>query len=674
MIFMGISKKLAIQLTLVSFVPILAIFMLIYNDAHDKALERDFATLEHIATSKSEFISYSLSQERRIFLFIANRPMFRSSVNKYLNTKSGADLAIVQEVIEAAQSGDSDIECIGVTTLDGTIIASSDKDKIGESFAPHKIFQSAVVGKVSEDFVKGDDGFALRMATQIAKDGKPIGVLIAKLKMSGIKKIATGYDGLGKTGETLVHVKDENGKFFCVTPHRFDGHERQENVSDNSLHNSFAAQTQKLDKKRMLLADYRGREVLAVGKKIDGSNMDVVVKIEKSEVLDWLNTLGYKVMAIFLLCALVVGVLIYFFTRSISTPIEKLTSFAKSVSNGELHAKNDVHTNDEIGILANTLNETVAKLADASDFMELKIHERTVELANANIQLRSSENLIKAILNMQDNLVVVTDGKKIFHANSAFLNFFACSLDELDMGDCFCVWLVFQAFTHDDNRCDGWLNKIEQHGWRVDAIEKKSGITKNFIVVSKPFAAKDGWFVVTFTDVTKIQEEKDYFINLAVTDTLTGLHNRVRLNDMLALLVERARRYEELFCAIMIDLDYFKNINDTYGHQKGDDVLRAVAGIIKENIRASDFAVRYGGEEFVIIAPISVIEDAKMLAEKLRKIIEQAEIIEGLRVTASFGIAEFQYDDTAESILVRADEYLYEAKNSGRNCIVGEKA
>jgi two-component system, cell cycle response regulator len=669
--FMSISKKLAIQLTLFSFVPVLAISIFIYNDATNKALEREFTMLEYIATSKSEFVSYSLGQERRIFLFIASRPLFRNSVNTYLNTKSKTDLAVVQEVMNAVKKDDGDIECMEVVTADGNVIASSDRDNINKNISSQKIFQSAKVGKVSEDFINTEDGFALRMATQIVKDSKPIGVLVARLKMSGIKKAATNYNGLGKTGETLIYYKSQNEKFACIMPHRFDGHEQHGNKPDIEAHNTFMEQVKNQpNQKRMLLKDYLGHEVLAVTKNIDGSDMSLVVKIEKNEVLGWIDTLGYKAMAIFLFCTIGIGGLIYYFTRSISSPIEKLTDFAKSISGGELHAKNDIRTNDEIGILANTLNETVAKLADASDFLELKINERTAELEKANTQLHDSEDLVRAILNMQDSLVVVTDGKKIFHANTAFFTFFDCGLEKFAEGDCFCVWLVFEAFKNDEHRCDGWLNKIEQHGWRVDAVEKKSGLTKNFIVVSKPFIGKQGQFVVTFTDVTKIQEEKDYFVHLAVTDTLTGLHNRVRLNDMLSLLVERAKRYEQPFCAIMIDLDHFKNINDTYGHQKGDDVLRVVSKIIKESIRASDFAVRYGGEEFVIIAPSTILKDAKTVAEKLRKVIQKTVIIEGLTVTASFGIAEFRMDDTAESILIRADELLYSAKKSGRNCIV----
>jgi len=672
--FISISKKLAVWLILVSFVPIFAIFAFIYYDAYDRAIDREFAVLECIANSRSEFVTYGLGEERKSQLLNSNRPLFRKYLKNYQDSKKSEYLSMVQNVLKDVKKLDEDIDCISVVGIDGKTIASSDETKIGVDFSTQKIFKAASGAKIYEEYIgNAEGGYDLRMSSQIIQDDEVIGILITKYKMAAIKKTLANYQGLGRTGETLVHRRDGNGSYYCVFPHRHEAHNKADKALDSRAHSAFVKQIEaQKDKKRMILRDYDGQDVLAVAQEIDNSDLSTVITIRKNEVIQWLDILSSKVMAIFILSIIIALALIKYFTRSISTPLSKLTNFAVSVSKGNLHIKNDVVTNDEIGILANTLNDTVARLADATELLELKIQERTAELENANEELQSSENLIKAILNIQDNLVVVTDGKKIFHANTAFLNFFGCELESLTgNGQCFCVWLIFDPmFRHKCDICDGWLDMIELQGWRVDARNVLDGSLRNFIVVSKPFADKEGQFVVTFTDITKIQEEKEYFVHLAITDTLTGLHNRIKLNEVLGFLTEKAKRYDLPFCLIMIDLDYFKTVNDTFGHQKGDEVLKHIGAVIRENIRSSDFAARYGGEEFVILTPNITLENARLMAEKLRKAVELAEMGD-LRITASLGIGQYESGETANSFLSRVDDLLYRAKGSGRNCVIG---
>jgi diguanylate cyclase (GGDEF)-like protein len=120
----------------------------------------------------------------------------------------------------------------------------------------------------------------------------------------------------------------------------------------------------------------------------------------------------------------------------------------------------------------------------------------------------------------------------------------------------------------------------------------------------------------------------------------------------------------------MFDIDFFKHINDSFGHDVGDKVLKAVAKMVSENIRNTDIFARYGGEEFIIIAPETTKEDAKILAEKLRSLIRNLHFEEGINVTCSFGVASLEKHDTKETLLKRADEALYEAKKTGRNKVV----
>lgn len=161
----------------------------------------------------------------------------------------------------------------------------------------------------------------------------------------------------------------------------------------------------------------------------------------------------------------------------------------------------------------------------------------------------------------------------------------------------------------------------------------------------------------------------------AVTDALTGLTNRGGFNVRMEAAVATAKRYEEPFCLIMIDIDHFKQFNDKYGHSLGDIVLKEVARILKETARQTDMVARYGGEEFVVVLEKTNIKNAKVAAEKLRKAIEeQTKNQDYPPVTISAGFAEFNQRDetlnTDEAIKESADKALYHAKVEGRNQVV----
>ncbi len=169
-------------------------------------------------------------------------------------------------------------------------------------------------------------------------------------------------------------------------------------------------------------------------------------------------------------------------------------------------------------------------------------------------------------------------------------------------------------------------------------------------------------------------------IELAVTDGLTGLHNRRYLDSHLKLLIDRSLARGRQMSICMTDIDRFKLINDTYGHDVGDVVLREFASRLRTAVRGADLACRYGGEEFVLVMPDTSAETAAAVAERLRMTIEQEpfRLSDGgvpLQVTASIGIASLlPQGDAAERLLKRADNALYEAKRAGRNRVVAAAA
>ena len=164
-------------------------------------------------------------------------------------------------------------------------------------------------------------------------------------------------------------------------------------------------------------------------------------------------------------------------------------------------------------------------------------------------------------------------------------------------------------------------------------------------------------------------------LQYATLDALTNLNNRRQFEIRLGQEISIAKRQNNSLCAMMIDIDFFKKINDTYGHPVGDEVLRKVAGVIKEQLRESDIPSRYGGEEFAVLLPFTHIDEAQIVGERLRKAVENTNIIinnedyseKNIKVTISMGLAEYDNNETGEALFERADKALYEAKINGRN-------
>lgn len=155
--------------------------------------------------------------------------------------------------------------------------------------------------------------------------------------------------------------------------------------------------------------------------------------------------------------------------------------------------------------------------------------------------------------------------------------------------------------------------------------------------------------------------------NIANTDLLTKIANRKMFEEQLEKEISRSFRYSHHLSFVIFDIDFFKRINDTFGHKEGDKVLAKIAKLVSANIREIDFLARWGGEEFVLIFPCLDMTDAMTASEKLRKLISRHQIKKDCLLTCSFGVTELDRGDTVESLFSRADKALYKAKNAGRN-------
>lgn len=166
------------------------------------------------------------------------------------------------------------------------------------------------------------------------------------------------------------------------------------------------------------------------------------------------------------------------------------------------------------------------------------------------------------------------------------------------------------------------------------------------------------------------QEELERLVN---HDSLTGLYNRRAILRLLDEQISYSKRYKEKFSVSMLDIDHFKKVNDSYGHLAGDDVLEKIAGLLLQQIRGTDFTGRYGGEEFILVLPRTDLPSAVVIADRIRKTIESCDMQapDGgiFHVTVSQGISVYNSGESRDSLIERADEALYKAKDNGRNRI-----
>jgi diguanylate cyclase len=179
-------------------------------------------------------------------------------------------------------------------------------------------------------------------------------------------------------------------------------------------------------------------------------------------------------------------------------------------------------------------------------------------------------------------------------------------------------------------------------------------------------------------EINELQENLAVVRAESLTDPLTGLANRKRFDSQLVTAMAESTERSEALSLVMVDIDHFKSFNDTWGHLTGDQVLRLVAMSLKQNVKGQDLATRYGGEEFAVVLPNTVLRSALTVADHIRRAVMSKQLLKRStgqnlgRVTISLGVATMHKGDTPQSLIARADACLYAAKRSGRNRVICE--
>jgi diguanylate cyclase (GGDEF)-like protein len=307
-----------------------------------------------------------------------------------------------------------------------------------------------------------------------------------------------------------------------------------------------------------------------------------------------------------------------------------------------------------------------------------------------NYNLDANE-LIKMVLDSVDSLIFISeegsnDQRECVYANKALLNLLNFnSLLELRKNHN-CVLELFEKIDSSDGYLyfdKSYADVIKLYGSLISKkIEPKAvinvdGVQHHFKVNISPLAGKNikNTSIFSLTDISKLEQLKSQLeqstkkiYEASITDGLTHTFNRLYFNEYLQEMIKNKKRYDTDFSLAILDIDFFKKVNDTYGHLAGDDVLIELSKILMTNVRETDKVFRYGGEEFAIILPKTSIDGSKTAIEHLRKTIQDNRFTsKKLTVTCSIGLSEAQDGDDISMLIGRADKALYKAKNSGRN-------
>ena len=208
----------------------------------------------------------------------------------------------------------------------------------------------------------------------------------------------------------------------------------------------------------------------------------------------------------------------------------------------------------------------------------------------------------------------------------------------------------------------------------LSSMDDEASIIKGFKCggvdyITKPFRTQE-MLARTRTHID-LKKTKEQLLLMATTDVLTGLSNRRFFMERLSNEFERVKRYESIYTLLMIDLDFFKKVNDTMGHKAGDIVLIKVSEILQSGLRCTDIIGRIGGEEFAAILPETELQQGLQIAERLRKAVEQLPLeVDGKKINVTISLGASQSNSTdkeMDNALIRADSALYDAKRSGRN-------
>lgn len=417
-----------------------------------------------------------------------------------------------------------------------------------------------------------------------------------------------------------------------------------------------------------------GRYSYATIAPIEATNWSVVTFFDPSSLYDMteLYPLLAVILAVFVAYTIVSDVAS---SRYIFVPFNLLMQSLARAEENKHERIFGANRNDEFGELSKKIQGMKDRLDSYNTDLENEVEARSAHLQSVYKRIAENEQRLSRVFdNIHVALATFECDLTLSHCNNFCLELFNVeNIEQMRR----VIQMDLQQLTCDHSiSLKALFEKARDEKYAVSEVEMHSLEGTPFWVeltiewVVDPAKPANCGFECYIINIQGKKETEYALIAKANTDKLTGLNNRAFLDSLLPSLMSQADRSGYAISLVMLDIDHFKAVNDTYGHDVGDTTLKALAQLLAGNTRKSDVLARWGGEEFVLLMPDTNAEGADVLAEKLRKQIESELFPQVGRITASFGVAQRKYGEAYESWFKRADSALLKAKESGRNRIV----
>ncbi len=602
---------------------------------------------------------YMKQLEDSVYLF-SSRLLLGKILAEYADKPDKKIVDTIKTIVGMSYTDNGNIEDIIVLDGKGNIVTSKSGEVTKNNFAAEEMFKKSSMNTYMKlNFSSGNKPL-IYVGAPILRNGSLVGVAVFKINLDYLNKLLNQRDGLGKTGEALVGAYNKKGELVLFTQLKFASSplvvpkERTDEAVPmrlalgNNVHRVLEDQL-----------DYRKEPVISSVHYFKPLNIGIVIKKDLKDLMNPVFVLKRDLLAataISVVIAIIISLLLSYYMGGV---INQIVEVASKIANGDFAQRADVSSNDEIGMLAGSVNKMAESLININQTLEERVEEQTKELTYANEKLNY-------IFDITPNITIVTSGETIIKANRQFLQFtgFRTIEDFSRKYKCICdMFTVANGYLKPE--MDNGMNWVE-YVYNNPQETHKAMIIKNevenlfFVNAAKYMEKGEDAYIVVMENITQLQE-------MAYTDQLTSLANRLKIDEVLNRCCQTSERYKNVFSVIMVDIDFFKSVNDEYGHLVGDEVLKQIAEILDTRTRRVDLVGRWGGEEFIIISKETGLKGATVIAEKVRKRVEEAEFSTGAKHTISLGVAEHKEGETIDELLKRVDDALYKAKNNGRN-------
>jgi len=581
---------------------------------------------------------------------------------------------------------EEDTDDIFILDTKGTIIASSFEEEIGEDKSNDPYFLGGKEGVFIKDVYISShqqENVLTFSAPVLDEDNKLLGVVVLRMSLEPLFEITTDPTGLGQTGETYLVNQDG----YMISPSRFidDVFLKQKvELRDIEEETSLIEFPFTLLKGEVgIIKNYRGVEVLSVHTHIPEMNWYLFGEIDAKEAFAPVTQLTNTLLLLFAIILLIVIFISGFISRTITRPLRRLHEGAEEITKGNLNYQVGTTSPDEVGELSRAFDEMTAhlkisrgELEEYSKNLEKKVEERTRDLEidiekrkTIEESLRISQQEFDSLFRSSPEALVYLDEKGTFlDANLRFCELFGYSLSEIKGRN------IDDGLIHPSDKIEEG-KKLSIKGLEgylsYEAIRKKKDGTLFFVSISATPLVIDGKIkgeIGIYIDITQRKQLEEKLEKLSRIDSLTGCYNRGYGLELLDRQIKLSHRSKSPLLLAFLDIDKFKPINDTFGHDEGDKVLKEVVKLFKSTLREIDIICRMGGDEFLLIFPDNSLKDASQIKERLNKnLVELNQILKKpYNIEISIGLSEYDPENPLpmDELIRIADQKMYEEKNN----------